>query len=146
MLHLDLQLSKRMTLIHKLLFLMMQETGFAITANIGQRQLIENGKKPLIIYKMSRPLAQGKLWEHVFKKHSDRLIVIVNADDLRSSGVNISRCLSWEKTALDFVWQMASNPKLMPFSKLLKSHSWFWIRWGNILHKKKQRSRITPLL
>jgi hypothetical protein len=89
--------------------------GFRDNAKYWPKAITENGKKPLVIYKMSRPLAQGKLWEHVFKSHSERLIVIVNADDLRSSGVNISRCLSWEKTALDFVWQMASNPKLMPF-------------------------------
>ena len=90
--------------------------GFRDDAKYWPKAITEKGKKPLIIYKMSRPLVQGKLWEHVFKNHSDRLIVIVNADDLRSSGVNISRCLSWEKTALDFVWQMASNPKLLPFA------------------------------
>jgi hypothetical protein len=89
--------------------------GFRDNDKYWPKAITENGKKPLIIYKMSRPLAQGKLWEHVFKNHLERLIVIINADDLRSSGVNISRCLSWEKTALDFVWQMASNPKLMQF-------------------------------
>ena len=90
--------------------------GFRDNSQYWPKAITENGKKPLIIYKISRPLTQGKLWEHICKKHSDKLIVIVNADDLRSSGVNISRCLSWEKTALDFVWQMASNPILLPLA------------------------------
>jgi hypothetical protein len=38
--------------------------------------------------------------------------VVINGDDLRSKGVNISKGPSWERTALDFVWQMNNNPKL----------------------------------
>ena len=87
--------------------------GFRDSPGYWPKAITEKGKKPIVIFKMSRPLAQGKLWEHVSKNHSDKLIVVVNVNDLRSSGVNISRCLSWERTALDFVWQMASNPNLL---------------------------------
>lgn len=31
---------------------------------------------------------------------------------MRSKGVNISKSLSWEKTAQDFVWQINNNPNL----------------------------------
>jgi hypothetical protein len=114
--------------------------GFRDNAEYWPKAITENGKKPLVIYKMSRPLAQGKLWENVFKKHSDRLIVIVNADDLRSSGVNISRCLSWEKTALDFVWQMASNPTLMPFVNCLN----LIVRFGldGAIHYTRKNNKV----
>jgi hypothetical protein len=78
--------------------------------------LTAEGKKPVVIYKMSRPLAQGELWEHLQRFHSERLVAVVTADDLRASGVNISRCLSWERTAMDFVWQTANNPRMLSLS------------------------------
>jgi len=81
--------------------------------------LTAEGKKPVVIYKMSRPLAQGDLWEHVRRFHIEKLVVVVTADDLRASDVNISRCLSWERTAMDFVWQMANNPWMLPLSNCL---------------------------
>lgn len=62
-----------------------------------------SGKKPIILYKMSWPLASGKLWEKVIGKHAHNLVLIINADDLREEGVNISRKLSWERTICDFM-------------------------------------------
>lgn len=76
----------------------------------------QKGKKPIVIYKMSCPLATGKLWDHVHHEHFEKLVIVISADDLRAGGVNISRCLSWEKTALDLVWQMANNPVMLPLS------------------------------
>ena len=70
------------------------------------------GRKPTVVCKMHRPLASGDLWEHISKNHSERLVVVVTADDLRASGMNISRSLSWERTAKEFVWQMAYNSGL----------------------------------
>ena len=70
-------------------------------------------KKPLVVIKMSRPLARGSLWEEIQEHHVERMVVVINADDLRLEGVKISRRLSWERTAKDFVWQMASNPDLI---------------------------------
>jgi hypothetical protein len=72
----------------------------------------DEGGKPIVVCKMHRPLASGGLWEHVSKNHSERLVVVVTADDLRASGMNISRSLSWERTAKEFVWQMAYNAGL----------------------------------
>lgn len=39
-------------------------------------------------------------------------IVITNGDVLRSSGAKISKCLSWEETALDTVWQYTQNREI----------------------------------
>ncbi len=72
--------------------------------------------KALYVVKMSRPLAGGLLFERLRKAHGDRLVLVLAADDLRREGVKISRRLSWERTATDFVWQMASNPSLLPLN------------------------------
>lgn len=69
-------------------------------------------KTPLILYKMNKPNVEAALWQHIERHHLDRTVVIIHADDLRSKGVNISKSLSWEKTALDFVWQLCNNPNL----------------------------------
>lgn len=70
------------------------------------------GKTPLVILKMSRPLSQGPLWKHLLEHHADRLVVVISADDLRAEEINLSRRLSWERTALDFVRALAHNEKL----------------------------------
>jgi hypothetical protein len=118
--------------------------GFRDCPQYWPKAITEEGKKPIVIYKVSRPLAQGKLWEHLCKNHADRLIIIANADDVRSSGVNISRCLSWEKTALDFVWQMASNPKLLP----LANCSNIIIRFGldGVIHYIRKDAKVESRL
>jgi RyR domain len=88
-------------------------------ANLGFRQHPElwplaiqgEGKeRPWILLKMSKPLAQGPLWEHLHKNFSDRLIVVATVDDLRLSEVQISRELSWERTAQDIFWELIHNP------------------------------------
>ncbi|MEA1894954.1 MAG: RyR domain-containing protein [Euryarchaeota archaeon] len=69
-------------------------------------------ENPIVVYKMHRPLTSGDLWEHVSRNHSEKLVVVVTADDLRASSMNISSSLSWERTAKEFVWQMAYNKGL----------------------------------
>jgi hypothetical protein len=77
---------------------------------------LSNAARPLIVTKMSRPLTAGRLFDHLRRRHADRLVLLLDADDLRREGVKISRRLSWERTATDFVWQMASNPALLPLN------------------------------
>ena len=62
---------------------------------------LENQKKPFIIYKHHRPLFDGELF-NIIKEHKAQTICILEADDLRRLGLNISKGLSWEKTAEDF--------------------------------------------
>ena len=61
-------------------------------------------KSSLFILKMSRPLVSGDLWESL--KNQANLIVIIRADDLREKGLRISRSLSWERSAYDFLNEM----------------------------------------
>lgn len=67
---------------------------------------------PLVFYKMDNPIEGNPLLQHLVRYHNDTTIVIINADNLRSKGVNISKSISWEKTALDFTWQLKNNPNL----------------------------------
>lgn len=76
------------------------------------------GKRPLVVMKMTRPLQGGPLFDRMLQAHAARLVLIVNADDLRAEGVSISRRLSWERTAREFVWQMRNNPDLQPLAGL----------------------------
>lgn len=87
--------------------------GFRDAVDAWPAAVKTEGSQPIVIYKMSRPLATGSLWEAVRRNHGERLIVVISADDLRESGMQISRQLSWERTATDFVWQLASNPALI---------------------------------
>ncbi len=73
--------------------------------------------KPWVIVKISRPVAQGKLWEHLVASHSERLIVLMTVNDLRQTEVQISRELSWERTAQDLLWEMTYNPVLKSLAR-----------------------------
>ena len=95
----------------------------------GWLPLLQNAAPAWVILKMSRPLARnepGELWNEVRPRDrghprtdvmtkeidSDRLIVIVNADDLRHHGVQLTSGLSWERLAQDFVRNIGSVGKL----------------------------------
>lgn len=90
--------------------------GFRDAPEVWPAALRTAGSNPIVVYKMSRPLASGPLWDLVRDLHSHRMIVVVSADDLRSEGVKISRRLSWERTAKEFVWQLASNSTMYPLA------------------------------
>jgi hypothetical protein len=118
--------------------------GFREKKEYWPKAILEDGKKPFVVYKMSRPLASGKLWDHLRSFNSEKLIMVVNAEDLRASGVNINRCLSWERTALDFVWQMASNPALLP----LANCSNLIVRFGleGVIHYARRENGVESRL
>lgn len=72
---------------------------------------------PWVLLKMSRPVAQGALWEHLHSYFADRLIVVTTIDDLRQTEVQISRELSWERTAQDLAWELVYNPHINLLSR-----------------------------
>lgn len=86
--------------------------GFNSNKEFWPLALKSNDAKPIILYKTNNPIDSNELWKHLQKNHNENTIVIINSDDLRSKGVNISKSLSWEKTAQDFVWQINNNPNL----------------------------------
>ncbi|KAL4971311.1 hypothetical protein BDW66DRAFT_30574 [Aspergillus desertorum] len=76
-----------------------------------------------LVYQMTRPLCEGRVWEAIRRgpltgpepatPDHERLIIVVDADDLRAEGINLSRGLSWEKTCEDFVERLGSVGRLM---------------------------------
>ncbi|HEY3362878.1 MAG TPA: hypothetical protein VGK06_13970 [Methanosarcina sp.] len=73
----------------------------------------------VIVYYMSPPLFEGDLWDHLQQHYKKNVILIVNAEELRNiKGVNISYSLSWEKTALDFLWEITKNSELQKIKGL----------------------------
>ena len=86
----------------------------------GHRELwpeaISN-RSPWVVLKMASPIARGQLWEHLCRAHADRLIVVTTIKDLRQADVQISRALSWERTAQDLFWELVHNPSVNGLSK-----------------------------
>ncbi|MBT9136742.1 MAG: hypothetical protein DDT34_01824 [Firmicutes bacterium] len=74
--------------------------------------LSTNTPKPWILLKMAAPVAEGKLWNHLRKNHADKLVVVMTVNDLRRSQVQISRQVSWERTAQDLAWELLYNPNV----------------------------------
>lgn len=64
------------------------------------------------LLKTASPVAAGKLWEHLSLTCPGRLIVVLTVDDLRRTEVQISRGLSWERTAQDIAWELVYNPRV----------------------------------
>jgi hypothetical protein len=78
---------------------------------------LTNGHATWILMKMARPIAQGALWDYVHQHCAERSIVVIPVNDLRLSEVQISRELSWERTAQDIVWELVYNPRLNALSQ-----------------------------
>lgn len=75
--------------------------------------------QPLVVYKLHRPLPRGAeqpgtLWQTVADRCLENRIIIVSIDDLRDLDAPISRGMSWERTALDLVWQLLHVPSFAP--------------------------------
>lgn len=75
------------------------------------------GVSPWIVLKMARPVGRGPLWQHVISHHANRLVVVVRATDLRVTEAQISRELSWERTAQDLLWELTYNPEVKRLSQ-----------------------------
>lgn len=75
---------------------------------------LTSGKaRPWILLKMAPALATGNLWSHLQKNHPERVVAVINANDLRRhAGVHISCEISWERTAQDLVWELLYNPAI----------------------------------
>ncbi len=50
-----------------------------------------------------------EIWERLLKDYADRIILVISADDLRKSDMQISQELSWERMAQDLLWELVYN-------------------------------------
>ncbi len=79
--------------------------------------VLDGDRRPWILLKMARPIAQGPLWDRLQRHYTERLIVITTINDLRQTEVQISRELSWERTAQDLAWELVYNPRINSLSR-----------------------------
>ncbi len=93
-------------------------------ANLGFRDRPEEWPNALnqhnawIVVKMAHPVAQGCLWETLIGQHAERLVVITTAQDLRANAIQISKNISWERTAQDALWELTYNPVINSLSRI----------------------------
>ena len=90
-----------------------------------------------ILFKTASPVATGGLWDHLLRTCPQRLIVLMTVDDLRRTEVQISRGLSWERTAQDVVWELVHNPCVNGLSRCAHSIVSFGTA-GAVLHSAAQ--------
>jgi hypothetical protein len=77
-----------------------------------------DGRRPWVVLKQARPVAEGALWDQLVVTAADRLIVVLTVEDLRGREVQISRDLSWERTAQDLVWELVHKPRIGALSRI----------------------------
>jgi len=116
-----------------------ENNGFSNFEEFWPLAIKSHEKHPIIIYKTNNLVESNNLWNHIEQYHLKNTIVVINADDLRAKGVNVSKGLSWERTALDFVWQMKYNPNLSSLAKCKHLIVLFGVE-GAIHYKNKGRS------
>ena len=88
------------------------DLGFRDKPELWPASLNAPDSHPWVLVKMSRPVAHGKLWDHLCLHHSEKLIVVMTVNDLRLTEVQISHEISWERTAQDLVWEVIYNRNL----------------------------------
>jgi len=91
--------------------------GFRSRPRLWPRALEQKTPAPWIIVKMANPVAQGQLWEKLYQHHADRLIVVIPVNELRLTEVQVSRDLSWERSAQDLFSELIHNPRINGLSQ-----------------------------
>lgn len=96
------------------------------------------------VLKMAKPVAEGPLWGHLLEHVPDRLIVLTTIDDLRGSEVQISRQLSWERTAQDILWELTHNPRVNGLSRC--AHVVISLGAAGAIHLTRQEQEAKAML
>ncbi len=90
-----------------------------------------------ILCKTSLPLA-GNEFLRALNRHADRLVLLLDAEDIRKAEVRITRAVSWERTALDLIKELRENPILGPL--LQCRHLFIKIGLEGVLHVEPKPS------
>ena len=84
--------------------------GFRDSQSAWPQAFREPDEQTWFLVKTASPVATGPLWDHLLQRCPERSIVLLTVNDLRRTEVQISRGLSWERTAQDVVWELVHNP------------------------------------
>lgn len=71
----------------------------------------------VIIWKMSTPLAQGRLWKHICNTYSARTIVVTSTESLRHEGVQIRDADSFEQSSYRLLSHLRHAGKFADLAK-----------------------------
>ncbi len=91
--------------------------GFRDRPALWPQALQKPEHKTWIVLKMSKPVAEGPLWDSLLESCAEQLIVVTTIGDLRQTEVQISRQVSWERTAQDIYWELTHNPRVNNLSR-----------------------------
>jgi hypothetical protein len=91
--------------------------GFRDQDTAWPKAIQSKAKSTWVLLKMAQPVAKGQLWEKLVNDHAGRLVVITTVNDLRQTAVQISRNISWERTAQDICWELTYNPHVNSLSR-----------------------------
>lgn len=92
--------------------------GFRAGSTTETWREVADGRRPWVVLRQARPVAQGPLWEHLLDSLADRMVLVVTIDDLRGEEIRVSRDLSWERTAQDLLWELVHKPKVSALSRI----------------------------
>ncbi len=96
------------------------DLGFRSNRDYWPQAILNNKTSPWILLKMAKPIAQGQLWEYLQRYHPDKLIAVMTVNDVRRyTDVQISRQISWERTAQDLLWELLYNTHLNILTRCL---------------------------
>lgn len=76
----------------------------------------KGGKPDWVVLRLNYTQPGGKLWNHLVDRFADRLIVLTSVRDLRQMHAQISKQLSWERTARETAWEVAEGKQLNSLS------------------------------
>ncbi len=94
------------------------DLGFREGSDSGLWEAMRSDRRPWVVLKQARPVARGPLWDHLLATCADRLIVVLTIDDLRGREVQVSRALSWERTAQELRWELVNKPDVNALSRV----------------------------
>ena len=78
------------------------------------------GHCPLVFAMINRELPSfdtDEFWNELWTHHRENTIAFVYADTFRWAGLNISKQVSWERTAQDFLSQLYTDQRLLRFGE-----------------------------
>ena len=117
--------------------------GFRNQEALWPQALHARKKSAWILLKMAQPVARGPLWDRLVNDFSERLVVITTVNDLRQTAIQISRNISWERTAQDLSWELTYNPHVNSMSRCAYVIVSFYAAGAILLSWKSGRVKAT---
>ncbi len=93
------------------------DLGYRRNQDLWPAAITTDGYHPWVVLKMAQPVAEGDLWHYLLEHHAQKLILVTTVNDLRRTSVQISRELSWERTAQDVVRELVQNRNVADMSR-----------------------------